>query len=99
MAVYVDAARNKYGRMVMCHMIADTVAELHVMAEKIRMKREWFQPFSSPHYDLSLSRRALAVKHGAVEVDRRELVAVMKRQTGVWVEEYRVARESGVGLP
>lgn len=79
MAVYVDGERNDFGRMVMCHMWADTVAELHAMADKIGMKREWFQPLSFPHYDVSLSRRALAVELGAVQVDRREGSAIRRR--------------------
>lgn len=77
MSVYVDGARNGFGRMLMCHMIGDTQAELHAMARKIGMQRRWFQespPASSPHYDVSQSRRAMAVKLGAVEVDRIQLV-------------------------
>jgi hypothetical protein len=78
-AVYVDQARHKLGRMIMGHMLADTDAELHAMAAAIGMRPEWFQPTSHPHYDVSLSRRALAVKLGAVVVSRRELVRVMRR--------------------
>ena len=99
MAVYVDGAQNKFGRMVMCHMVADTVAELHEMAAKVGMKREWFQPYSSPHYDLSKTRRAAAVAAGAIEVDRRGIVAVLKRSVPVWAAEYAAARANGLPHP
>lgn len=80
MSVYVDGQRARFGRMKMCHMVADTLDELHAMAERIGMKREWFQADgSTPHYDVSLTRRALAVKAGAIEVDRNGLVAVVRR--------------------
>jgi hypothetical protein len=78
-SVYVDGERNGFGRMVMCHMWADTLAELHEMAAKIGMRREWFQPLSFPHYDVSLSRRAAAVSNGAIEVTRREGCEIRKR--------------------
>jgi hypothetical protein len=79
MAVYVDSERNRFGRMVMCHMFAHSLAELHEMAQAIGMDREWFQPLSFPHYDVSLSRRAVAVTRGAIEVDRRTGYEIRKR--------------------
>lgn len=77
--VYVDNYRAPLGRMIMCHMIADTQHELHVMAAKIGLKRAWFQRASFPHYDLSQSKRRLAVRLGAKEVSRRELVALIQK--------------------
>lgn len=79
MAVYVDSARNAFGRMIMCHMWADTADELHAMAAAIGLKRAWYQapdgphtrPVSFPHYDVSQTRRAAALRLGAVELDRR----------------------------
>lgn len=51
-------------------MIADTTEELHAMADRIGVRRRWFQEKSGPdeHYDIALSKRALAVKFGAVEI-------------------------------
>jgi Protein of unknown function (DUF4031) len=80
-AVYVDAARNDFGRMIMCHMVADTPGELHAMADDIGLLRSWYQSpdkASFPHYDLSLSRRRLAVERGATEITRMELGRYMR---------------------
>jgi len=82
MTVYVDDMRAKFGRLVMCHMVADTEAELHAMADRIGVDRKWYQyPHKSryPHYDIALSKRALAVAAGAVEISQRESPAISKR--------------------
>jgi Protein of unknown function (DUF4031) len=80
MTVYIDQARNPYKRMVMSHMLADTVKELHAMAKHIGMKQTWFQGDSScPHYDVCLSRRILALQAGAVEIDRRGVYEFIKQ--------------------
>jgi len=79
MPVYVDNARNAVGRMMICHLMADTAAELHSMAEKIGLARRWFQNRRVPHYDICLQRRALAVKAGAIEIDRRQTVELMRK--------------------
>lgn len=74
MTVYVDDMRARLGRMIMCHMIADTEAELHAMAAKIGVKRQWFQ---GDHYDISLFRRALAIRFGAVPITQRQCAAMV----------------------
>jgi hypothetical protein len=79
MAVYVDNARIPYRRMIMNHMIADTLDELHAMADAIGMKREWFQPTSFPHYDVCLMRKAKAVELGAIDVPTQRRFALIMR--------------------
>ena len=71
MGVYIDTMKAKYGRMVMCHMTADTLEELHAMADKIGVKRRWFQcppKASRPHYVICQSKKAKALAAGAIEV-------------------------------
>lgn len=82
MAVYVDNMRAPLGRMVMCHMVADTVEELHAMADRIGVARRWYQgpPVTRrPHYDIALSKRALAIAAGAIEIEWREAPAIARR--------------------
>lgn len=62
-----------------CHLIADSVDELHAFAASIGMKRAWFQNHTRmPHYDLNAARRAVAVLNGAVEIGRVEFVLKMR---------------------
>ena len=95
MAIYVDAlmdyfVTHKWRHGMACHMIADSVAELKAFAVKIGMRVEWFQNGSTPHFDLTESLREIAVANGAIEVNRRELVAKIK--------ELRAKREDMLGF-
>lgn len=82
MSVYVDDMKAKYGRMTMCHMVADTDDELHAMAARIGVARKWHQKPGTPHshYDVCVSMRAKAVTFGAIEVDRAGLGEIIKRK-------------------
>ena len=90
MAVYVDdlfmVAHVGRRRSCWCHLVADTTEELHALAQRIGLRREWFQEggHALPHYDVTLSKRLLAVAAGAVEIDREQLVAMIHahRQVG-----------------
>lgn len=75
MTVYVDDAYLPYGRMRMCHLMADSVEELHAFAAQLGIKRKWYQPdFIHPHYDISIGKRKRAVALGAVQLTCRQLV-------------------------
>lgn len=70
-----------------CHLTATTEEELHVFAERIGLRRHWFQEHSSPHYDLTGPKRALAVKYGAVFVPARDQARARieaRRAVGKW---------------
>ena len=76
MSVYVDDMRAQYGRLIMCHMTADSSEELLSMADSIGVARKWIQNAGHPyreHFDICLSKRAKAVLLGAVEVTQREM--------------------------
>lgn len=79
--VYVDELRKhsvpaSFAGGVSCHMVSDSLDELHKMADTIGLKRKWFQDKSIPHYDLSSSKRTLAIIHGAAEISSEELVTM-----------------------
>lgn len=77
MAVYVDDMRVRYGRMVMCHMIADTDAELRLMAQTIGVSERHHQ---GDHFDICLAKRAMAIRFGAVSISRRQAAAMRRRR-------------------
>lgn len=69
-------------RVASCHLIADTLTELHAIAAAAGCRRSWYQAppkASMPHYDLTESRRQMAIEAGAVPLPRREFVAQMQR--------------------
>lgn len=81
MAVYVDPAvfLKVNGRKKYCHMIADTLQELHAFAEKIGVKKHFFHKSATYlHYDLNDSQRTIAVENGAIEISSKELVIKSK---------------------
>ena len=82
MTVYVDQMQAPYGRMIMCHMVADTDEELHAMADQIDVARRWHQKRGTPHshYDICKAKRARAVALGAVEIGRQELAEIIRRK-------------------
>ena len=83
MAVYVDDSKYPFKGMIMCHMVADSVAELHTMAELIGIARNRYQgppKTRHPHYDLCQSKRMLAIQLGAIEKSSKDLVRILRRQ-------------------
>ncbi len=67
-----------------CHLLGDSEAEVHALAARIGMRREWYDPRGGVggHYDLTPPRRARAVELGAIEIDMRGVVALLRKQRG-----------------
>lgn len=84
MSVYVDDGAIPYGRMKMCHMVADSTEELLAMADRIGVQRRWIQSRGTyrEHFDISQTKRALAVEAGAIELSKRELVSFIQGRRG-----------------
>jgi hypothetical protein len=81
MSVYVDDVRLQFGRMIMCHMWADTDAELLAMADVIGVQRKWIQGHSKlsfgkhlragwVHFDISIGAKSKAIAAGAILTDK-----------------------------
>lgn len=83
MSVYVDDMRAPFGRLIMCHMVADTSAELLEMARKIGVQIKWIQypGTAREHFDIALSKRSLAVAAGAIEITWRQLACMTYRRS------------------
>jgi hypothetical protein len=61
-------------------MVSDTSQEeLLSFAAALGLKRDWFQPRSAPHFDLSPAYRARALERGAIAVDWRGMVRAVWR--------------------
>lgn len=81
MSVYVGVPMWPYRNWTMCHMFADTEEELDAMADKIGLQRSWKQRKRNRkpgtvgalvHYDIAESKRRLAIKAGAVDLNTLE---------------------------
>lgn len=81
MTVYVDQLMGclptkKWPYKKASHLTADSEEELHTFATKLGLQRAWFQnKHRNPvmwHYDISESKRRLAVQLGAKELTWRE---------------------------
>lgn len=89
MAVYIDNFPGKYRNMKMCHMVADTRKELLDMVDKIGVKREWIQDYDQPreHFDISETKKKLAIRYGAVEINMREMAEKTSRRGTDWIAD------------
>lgn len=74
--VYIGKNKYKYGRMIMSHMGADTLDQLHGMAFILGIDEKHFQDKKGkPHYDICQSKKSEALKYANVkEVSDKELI-------------------------
>jgi uncharacterized protein DUF4031 len=89
MAILIDSFYNgargpvRYWLRICGHLVSDTsLDELHLFAESLGLRREWFQEKSIPHYDLTGEVYELALRSGAELVSSREIVLRAVRMDG-----------------
>jgi hypothetical protein len=84
---YVDALRAYPDRGLRhteyCHLLADSRAELHEMADQLGIPRRYFQDHPWRwHHDLPPELRARAVELGAREITMHEVGALLRQRRG-----------------
>ena len=84
MSVYVDDAVVLWRGQRWAHLMADTLAELHVFAAQLGIPRHAFQnKTSGAHYDVPAPLREQAIALGAVPIsrhrDREQVRAIIRR--------------------
>ena len=80
MSVYVDRAKVPFKGKEWCHLMADTLEELHHFANMLGIDSRLFHRSASyPHYDITLQMRVIAIAHGAIDADRKTIIACGKR--------------------
>lgn len=83
MAVFVDNSRLPWRGQSWCHLVADSVQELHTFADQLGLKRAWFQEKTMyPHYDVTVNVRVRALQLGAQPGDKRTIISCAKRMRG-----------------
>ena len=106
MTVYVDPLLPVYAPTApacfrdagaACHLFADTPQELHGFAARLGLDKAWFQDRNrrkqrvTPHYDLTPGMRARAVGLGAMEIEYKEVVEIIRK--------YRAAKDDDEPIP
>lgn len=83
--VYIDNMEAPFGRMKMCHMIADSTEELLAMADKIGVQRKWIQypGTKKEHFDICLSKKAKAITFGAKAITMRQIGPIFAKRLGI----------------
>jgi len=80
MAVYVDNVRIAWKGRLWCHLVADSADELHRFAQRLGLRRAWFQRSASyPHYDVTAELRERAIELGALSGSRRQIITCARR--------------------
>ncbi|MDR0183938.1 DUF4031 domain-containing protein [Lysobacter arvi] len=79
MTVYVDDAVHLWRGRRWAHLMADTLDELHAMAQQLDIPRRAFQnKTSGAHYDVPAELRERAIELGATAISRHRDRALVR---------------------
>lgn len=99
MTVYVDNAKVKWRGKQWCHLVADTIEELHEFAYQLGLQRHWFQHAASyPHYDVTVEVREKALNIGAIEGDRIAIITCARKMKDQLHSEISSLQEEQLSL-
>jgi len=82
-AVYVDEPIWHWVGRRWCHLMADDEDELHRFAARLGVHRLSYQgppKTRAPHYDITGMERDRALRLGAVQATREQIVVLLRRQ-------------------
>jgi len=89
MAIYVDNVRIPHRGKLWCHMVADTLEELHNFARKLNIPRQGFHVEASyPHYDITVELREEALLLGAMMGNRKQIIRCAKQLKLEYIRRY-----------
>ncbi len=97
MPVYVDEPREYPKAKLRCktwsHMVANTSDELEAMARLVDLQPEWIQNPGTPreHYDLVPTKRAKAIRKGAIPVSSRKIAEIITAKVDACAAREQVA--------
>jgi len=79
--ILIGKRQYKYKSMLMSHMAATSLKELHAFAALLKIHPRHFQNKalkpSRPHYDICQTKVKIALQHGAVLTDDREIIHML----------------------
>lgn len=76
MTVYVDNCNIRWDGRCWFHLMSDEPGdEIHNFAVRLGLKRKWFQ---GDHYDITATKRLIALDKGAIPVNSEDSVVIRK---------------------
>ena len=76
--VYVDEGSIDFYGVRVCWMMADTEDELHAMAARLHVKHKVFSKDRTRYYEILERDASRAMMLGAVLVDRKDLLEIVR---------------------